>query len=47
VIKRIYSPEEELPEAKYADVFKGLGETKGVQHMIKIDPNATPVMHPP
>ena len=47
LIKRIYSLEGLLPEAKYADVFKGLGETKGVQHMIKLDPNATPVMYPP
>ena len=26
---------------------KGLGEIKGVQHKIQIDPNATPVVHPP
>ena len=34
--------EEENLESKYADVFEGLGEIKGVQHKIQIDPNATP-----
>ena len=34
-------------ESEYADVFEGLGEIKGVQHKIQIDPNATPVVHPP
>ena len=47
LIKRIYSLEEELPETEYADVFECLGEIKGVQHKIQIDPNATPVVHPP
>ena len=28
-------------------MFKGLGEIKGVQHKIEIDPNASPVVHPP
>ena len=31
----------------WEDVFKGLGEIKGVQHKIQIDPSATPVVHPP
>ena len=47
LIKRIYSLEEESLEAEYADVFEGLGEINGVQHEIQIDPNATPVVHPP
>ena len=47
LIKRIYSLEEESLETEYADVFEGLGEIKGVQHEIQIDPNATPVVHPP
>ena len=46
LIKRIYRLEEENPESEYADVFEGLGEIKGVQHKIQIDPNATPVVHP-
>ena len=28
-------------------MFEGLGEIRGVQHKIQIDPNATPVVHPP
>ena len=47
LIKRIYSLEEESLEVEYADVFEGLGEINGVQHEIQIDPNATPVVHPP
>ena len=49
LIKRIYSLEEEQPrlETAYEDVFEGLGEIKGVQHKIQIDPNAIPVVHPP
>ena len=47
LIKRIYRLEEENLESEYADVFEGLGEIKGVQHKIQIDPNATPVVHPP
>ena len=31
----------------YADVFEGLGEIKGVQHKIQIDPDANPIVHPP
>ena len=47
LIKRIYHLQEENLESEYADVFEGLGEIKGVQHKIQIDPNATPVVHPP
>ncbi|XP_022805060.1 uncharacterized protein K02A2.6-like [Stylophora pistillata] len=47
LIKRIYRIEEENLESEYADVFEGLGEVKGVQYKIQIDPNATPVVHPP
>ena len=47
LIKRIYRLEEENLGSEYADVFEGLGEIKGVQHKIQIDPNATPVVHPP
>ena len=47
LIKRIYYLQEENLESEYADVFEGLGEIKGVQHKIQIDPNATPVVHPP
>ena len=28
-------------------MFEGMGEIKGVQHKIQIDPSATPVVHPP
>ena len=41
-VQRIYSFEEESLVSEYADVFEGLGEIRGVQHKIKIDPNATP-----
>ena len=47
LVQRIYSLKEENLESEYADVFEGLGEIRGVQHKIKIDPNATPVIHPP
>ena len=47
LIKRIYRLEEENLESEYADVFEGLGEITGVQHKIQIDPNTTPVVHPP
>ena len=47
LIKRIDHLQEENLESEYADVLEGLGEIKGVQHKIQIDPNATPVAHPP
>ena len=47
LLKRIYHLQEENLESENADVFEGLGEIKGVQHKIQIDPNATPVVHPP
>ena len=47
LVQRIYSLKEESLESEYADVFEGLGEIRGAQHKIKIDPNATPVIHPP
>ena len=47
LIKRIYHLQKENLESEYADVFEGLGEIKGVQHKIQIDPNATKVVHPP
>ena len=47
LVQRIYSVKEESLESEYADVFEGLGEIRSVQHKIKIDPNATPVIHPP
>ena len=47
LVQRIYSLKEESLESEYADVFEGLGEIRSVQHKIKIDPNATPVIHPP
>ena len=47
LVQRIYSLKEENLESEYAVVFEGLGEIRGVQHKIKIDPNATPVIHPP
>ena len=45
VVQRIYSFKEESLEREYADVFEDLGEIRGVQHKIKIDPKATPVIH--
>lgn len=47
LIKRIYRLKEENLESENADVFEGLGEITGVQHKIQIDPNATPIVHPP
>ena len=47
LVQRIYSLKEESLESEYADVFEGLGEIRSVQHKIKIDPNATPAIHPP
>ena len=47
LVQRIYSYKEENLESEYADVFEGLGEIRGVQHKIKIDPNANPLIHPP
>ena len=47
LITRIYSLEKYRLETEDADVFEGLGEIKGVQHKIQIDPNATPVVHLP
>lgn len=47
LIKRIYHLQEENLESEYAGVFQGLGEVKGVQHKVQIDPNATTVVHPP
>ena len=47
LIKITYHLQEENLESEYADVFEGLGEIKGVQHKIQVDPNATPVVHPP
>ena len=47
LVQRIYSYKEESLESEYADVFEGLGEIRGVQHKIKIDPNANPLIHPP
>ena len=46
LIKRIYHLQEQNLESKYADVFEGLGEIKGVQHKNQIDPDATFVVHP-
>ena len=43
----IYRLEEENLASEYVDVFEGLGEIKGIQHKIQIDPNATPFVHPP
>ena len=47
LIKRIDHLQEENLESEYADVLEGLGEIKGVQHKIQIDPNATPFVNPP
>ena len=47
LVQKIYRFKEESLESEYADVFEGLGEIRGAQHKIKIDPNATPVIHPP
>ena len=47
LVQRIYSFKEESLESEYADVFEGLGEIRGAQHKIKIDPNATTIIHPP
>ena len=47
LVQRIYSFKEESLESEYADVFEGLGEIRGAQHKIKIDPNAASVIHPP
>ena len=46
LIKRIDHTQDENLESKYADVFEGLGEIKGVQHKTQIDPNATAAAHP-
>ena len=47
LIQKIYRFKEESLESEYADVFEGLGEIRGAQHKIKIDPNATRVIHLP
>ena len=47
LVQKIYRFKEESLESEYADVFEGLGEIRGAQHKIKIDPNATPVIHLP
>ena len=47
LVQKIYRFKEESLESEYTDVFEGIGEIRGAQHKIKIDPNATPVIHPP
>ena len=47
LVQRISSLKEESLESEYADDFEGLEEIRGAQRKIKIDPNATPVIHPP
>ena len=51
-MKRINSINLQLSSAgrlvnKFSDVFEGLGCISRVVHHIKLDPNATPVVHPP
>ena len=46
MVKRIETLKKD-PLKEYADTFEGLGCITGVTHHIKLDQNATPVIHPP
>lgn len=48
VVKRVYSiKQEDNVLQEYSDVFTGLGKIKGVEHTIRLKPDAIPVVHPP